>query len=61
MTTEKLLAVVTGCPNGITGGALLANGFSQDELDRAAALCLVRLEWQVVSGFTLTRYWSVRS
>jgi hypothetical protein len=54
---ERLLQVVAGCPDGVTRDALVLNGFSELEIDRAAALCLVRVKVDTLrQGLTVTRY-----
>lgn len=57
---KKLVGVVDGCPDGVTEDTLLANGFTQNQINHVAALCLVRVQRQTVSGFTVIRYWSAR-
>lgn len=57
---ERVVMMVAGCPDGVTRGAMLYH-FSPDEIDAAAALCLIRMERVTVSGFKIIRYSKVQS
>lgn len=57
----RLQEVLAGCPDGATRDALLLNGLSESDLDRAAALCLVRVQKsRLTGGAEVVRYWAVR-
>jgi len=61
---QALLQIIAGCPDGATRDALVRNGFSESDIDRAAALCLVRVQKATLveraGGFQVVRYWAVR-
>lgn len=42
---EELLKIIRGCPDGVTEGALLALGFTRDEIYQPEALALVRVRF----------------